>query len=45
MSYFVFHCIAVANQLPRLREREKELSCLLSFNCNYVVSVRRGHPF
>ena len=23
MSYFVFHCIAVANQLPRLGETER----------------------
>ena len=31
------------DQLPRLGKRE--LICLLLFNCNYVVSVRRGFLF
>ena len=31
------------DQLPRLGKRE--LICLLSFTCNYVVSVRRGLLF
>ena len=46
MSYFVFYCYylyVVADQLPRLGKRE--LICLLSFTCNYVVSVRRGFLF
>ena len=30
----------MADQLPRLGKRE--LICLLSFNCNYVVSVPLG---
>ena len=34
---------AVAGQLPRLGKRE--LICLLSFTCNYVVSIRRGFLF
>ena len=38
MSYFVIYC--VADQLLRLGKRE--LICLLSFTCNYMVSVRRG---
>ena len=42
MSYFVFYC-AVADQLPRLWKRE--IFFLLSFTCNYVVSVRRGVLF
>ena len=33
----------VTDPLPRLGKRE--LSCLLSFTCNYVVSVRRGFLF
>ena len=32
--------LTVADQKPRLGKRE--LFCLLSFTCNYVVSVRRG---
>ena len=39
MSYFVFY----ADQLPWLGNRE--LICLLSFTCNYVVSVWRGFLF
>ena len=35
--------LAVADQLPRLGKRE--LIWLLSFTCNYVVSVRRGFLF
>ena len=31
------------DQLPRLGKRE--LICLLSFTCNYLVSVRRGLLF
>ena len=34
---------AVADQIPRLGKRE--LICLVSFNCNYVVSIRRGFLF
>ena len=34
---------AVVDQLPRLGKRE--LICLLSFTCYYVVSVRRGFLF
>ena len=34
---------AVADQLPWLGKRQ--LICLLSFTCNYVVSVRRGFLF
>ena len=34
---------AVADQLPRLGKRE--LICLQSFTCNYVVSDRRGFLF
>ena len=37
---FVIYMWAVADQLPRLGKRE--LICLLSFTCNYVVSVWRG---
>ena len=37
MSYFVFFCWAVVDQLFRLVKRE--LICLLVFTCNYVVSV------
>ena len=33
----------VTDQLPRLGKRE--LSCLLSLTCNYVVSVQRGFLF
>ena len=33
----------MADQLPRLGKRE--LICLLSFTCSYVVSVRRGFLF
>ena len=33
----------VVDQLPRLGKRE--LSCLLFFTCNYVVSVCRGFLF
>ena len=33
----------VRDQLPRLGKRE--LICLLLFNCNYVVSIRRGFLF
>ena len=40
MSYFVFYCLAVADQLPTLGKRE--LIFLLSFSCNYVVSVWIG---
>ena len=43
MSYFVFYMQAVADQLPQLGKRE--LICLLSFTCNYVVSVLRGFLF
>ena len=39
----VIYMCAVADQLPRLGKRE--LICLLSFTCNYVVSVRRGSLF
>ena len=35
--------LAIVDQLPRLEKRE--LICLLSFTCNYVVSVRRGFLF
>ena len=35
--------LAVADQLSRLGKRE--LLCLLSFTCNYVVSVLRGYLF
>ena len=35
--------LAVADQLPRSGKRE--LICLLSFTCNYVVSVRSGFLF
>ena len=35
--------VAVVDQLPRLGKRE--LVCLLSFTCGYVVSVRRGFLF
>ena len=31
------------DQLPRLGKRE--LTCMLMFTCNYVVSVRRGFLF
>ena len=34
----VDYMLAVADQLPRLGKRE--LICLLSFTCNYAVSVR-----
>ena len=48
MSYFVLYCLviymwAVADQFPQLGKRE--LICLLSFTCNYVVSVWRGFLF
>ena len=39
----VIYMEVVADQLPRLGKRE--LICLLSFACNYVVSVRRGFLF
>ena len=38
VSYLYVSC--TVDQLPRFRKRE--LICLLSFTCNYVVSVRRG---
>ena len=34
------YMLAVVDQLPRLGKRE--LTCLLLFTCNYVVSVPRG---
>ena len=44
ISYsIVSYMKAVVDQLPRLGKRE--LICLLSFTCNYVVSVRRGFFF
>ena len=49
MLYFVFYCKlficikAVADQLHWLGKRE--LVCLLSFTCNYVVSVWKGFLF
>ena len=48
MSYFfiqllVIYMYAVVDQLPRLEKRE--LIYLLSFTCNYVVSVQRGFLF
>ena len=39
----VIYMQAVTDQLPRFGERE--LVCLLSFTCGYVVSVRRGFLF
>ena len=39
----VIYMYAVADQLPGLGKRE--LSCLLSLTCNYVVSVQRGFLF
>ena len=39
----VIYMYAIADQLPRLDKRE--LICLLSFTCKYVVSVRRGFLF
>ena len=39
----VIYMLAVADQFSRLGKRE--LFCLLSFTCNYVVSVRRGFLF
>ena len=41
--WLVINMQAVADQLPRLGKRE--LICLLSFTCNYVVSVREGFLF
>ena len=43
MSYFVFYCWLFICKLPQLGKRK--LICLLSFTCNYVVSVRRGFLF
>ena len=43
MSYFVFYCYLFICKLPWLGKRE--LICLLSFTCNYVVSVRGGFLF
>ena len=40
---FVIYMLAVVDQLPRLGKRE--LISLLSFTCNYAVSVRRGFLF
>ena len=39
----VIYMQAVADHLPRLGKRE--LICLLSFTCNYLVSVQRGFLF
>ena len=39
----VVYMFVVVDQLPRLGTRE--LICVLSFTCNYVVSVRRGFLF
>ena len=40
----VIYCkLLQLDQVPRLGKRE--LICLLSFTCNYVVSVRRGFLF
>ena len=40
----VIYCkLPQLDQVPRLGK--KELICLLSFTCNYVVSVRRGFLF
>ena len=41
MTYFVFYMLAVVDQLPRWGK--SELICLLSFTCNYVISVRRRY--
>ena len=40
VSYLYVSC---SGQLPRLRKRE--IICLLSFSCNYVVSVWRDFLF
>ena len=39
----VIYMLVIADQLPRLGKRE--LICLLSFTCNYLISVRRGFLF
>ena len=43
ISLLVFYMQAVGNQLPRLGKRE--LICLLSLTCKYVVFVWRGILF
>ena len=42
MSYFVLFCWLFIRCMQAV---VKELICLLSFTCNYVVSVRRGFLF
>ena len=42
-SFVSYLLKAVADQLPRFGKRE--LICLLSLTCNYVVIVRRGFLF
>ena len=42
-SFVVYLYVKVVDQLPRLGKRE--LICLLSFTCNYVVFVWRGFLF
>ena len=51
MLYFVFYCsidsylyVSCRGSITSVGE-ERELICLLSFTCNYVVSVRRGFLF
>ena len=41
--HILYSIVSYADQLPRLGKRE--LICLLSLTCNYVVSVRRGFLF
>ena len=41
--FLVIYMLAVSDQLPRLGKRE--LICLLSLTCNYVVSFRSGFLF
>ena len=43
LPLLIIYMLSVADQLPRLRKRE--LICLLSFTCNYVVSVRKVFLF
>ena len=48
MSYFVFFFsylyVSCSGSITSVDE-ERELICLLSFTCNYVVSVRSGVLF
>ena len=44
VSYLYYLYVSCSGSITSVRE-ERELICLLSFTCNYVVSVRRCYLF